>query len=162
MKGFFVDKLVANTPYYVYTTIPGGLYPGNPRPTQTYGVVATVVTSSKVLAEVIYQVVKTVFDNFDEFKKSPMIDSASIVVRVAGRYRPRALTSNTSPATLVPICWSSMTLISDRSARAGQKISATHQSTLQACLDSPHEQSRSLRVGRLFGESLLASAALDR
>ena len=69
MKGFFVDKLVANTPYYVYTTIPGGLYPGNPRPTQTYGVVATVVTSSKVPADVIYQVVKTVFDNFDEFKK---------------------------------------------------------------------------------------------
>jgi len=32
MKGFFLDKLVAATPYYVYTAIPGGLYPGNPRP----------------------------------------------------------------------------------------------------------------------------------
>jgi TRAP-type uncharacterized transport system substrate-binding protein len=31
-------------------------------------VVATVVTSSNVRAEVIYRIVKAVFDNFDEFK----------------------------------------------------------------------------------------------
>jgi hypothetical protein len=30
---------------------------------------ATMVSSSKTSAEVIYQVVKAVFDNFDEFKK---------------------------------------------------------------------------------------------
>ena len=36
---------------------------------QTYGVLATVVASSKVSNETVYQVVKAVFDNFDEFKK---------------------------------------------------------------------------------------------
>ena len=37
--------------------------------TTTFGVLATVVTSSKTSPEVVYQVVKAVFDNFDEFKK---------------------------------------------------------------------------------------------
>jgi hypothetical protein len=36
---------------------------------RTYGVVASVVSSSKVPANTVYAVVKAVFDNFDEFKK---------------------------------------------------------------------------------------------
>ena len=63
------DKLVKEKPYYAAATIPGGLYPGNPEPTQTYGVLATFVSSSKVPADTVYAVVKAVFDNFDEFKK---------------------------------------------------------------------------------------------
>ena len=35
----------------------------------TFGVQATIVSSAKVPAEVVYTVVKTVFDNLDEFKK---------------------------------------------------------------------------------------------
>jgi TRAP transporter TAXI family solute receptor len=69
LTGPAVDKLVADKPYYAKATIPAGLYPGNPQPTQTYGVLATVVTSAKVPADTVYQVVKAVFDNFDEFKK---------------------------------------------------------------------------------------------
>lgn len=69
ITGPAVDKLIADKPYYAKATIPGGLYPNNPNPAQTYGVLATVVTSSKVPAESVYQVVKAVFDNFDEFKK---------------------------------------------------------------------------------------------
>jgi len=69
LTGPFVDKLVADKPYYAKAVIPGGLYPNNPDGAQTYGVLATVVTSSKAPAESIYQVVKAVFDNFDEFKK---------------------------------------------------------------------------------------------
>jgi len=69
IKGPAVDKLVAEKPYYAKATIPGGLYAGNPNPTETYGVLATLVTSSKVPAETVYQLVKAVFDNFDEFKK---------------------------------------------------------------------------------------------
>ena len=64
-----VDKLVAEKPYYAKATIPAGLYPNNPEATNTYGVLATVVASSKVSPETVYQVVKAVFDNFDEFKK---------------------------------------------------------------------------------------------
>ena len=69
LTGAAVDKLVADKPYYAKATIPGGLYPNNPNATETYGVLATVVSSSKVSDESVYQVVKAVFDNFDEFKK---------------------------------------------------------------------------------------------
>lgn len=69
ITGPAVDKLVAEKPYYAKATIPGGLYPNNPNPAQTYGVLATVVASSKAPADTVYQVVKAVFDNFDEFKK---------------------------------------------------------------------------------------------
>ena len=69
ITGPAVDKLIAEKPYYAKATIPGGLYPGNPDATTTYGVLATVVASAKTPPETVYQVVKAVFDNFDEFKK---------------------------------------------------------------------------------------------
>ena len=69
ISGPAVDKLVSEKPYYAMATIPAGLYPNNPQATQTYGVLATLVTSSKVPADSVYAVVKAVFDNFDEFKK---------------------------------------------------------------------------------------------
>ena len=69
LTGPAIDKLVKERPYYAYATIPGGLYAGNPNPTQTYGVLATFVTSTKVPADIVYNVVKAVFENFDEFKK---------------------------------------------------------------------------------------------
>jgi uncharacterized protein len=69
LTGPAVDKLVAEKPYYAKAVIPGGLYPNNPDPTNTYGVLATVVASAKTPPETVYQVVKAVFDNFEEFKK---------------------------------------------------------------------------------------------
>jgi hypothetical protein len=69
ITGPAVDKLIADKPYYAKATIPGGLYPNNAEATTTYGVLATVVASSKAPADSVYQVVKAVFDNFDEFKK---------------------------------------------------------------------------------------------
>jgi TRAP transporter TAXI family solute receptor len=69
ITGAVVDKLVAEKPYYAKATIPAGLYPGNAQATETYGVLATLVSSSKVPAESVYAVVKAVFDNFEEFKK---------------------------------------------------------------------------------------------
>jgi uncharacterized protein len=69
LTGPAVDKLVADKPYYAKATIPGGLYPNNAEGATTFGVLATVVASSKAPADSVYQVVKAVFDNFDEFKK---------------------------------------------------------------------------------------------
>lgn len=69
LTGPAVDKLIKEKPYYAYATIPAGLYPYNPADTKTYGVLATMVSSSKVPADTVYAVVKGVFDNFDEFKK---------------------------------------------------------------------------------------------
>ena len=69
LTGPAIDALVKKSPYYAYATIPGGMYANNPNPTQTYGVLATMVTSSKVPADVVYTLVKATFENFDEFKK---------------------------------------------------------------------------------------------
>ena len=62
------DKLIADNSYYRIATIPGGMYRGTATDTTTFGVGATFVSSTKVPDEVIYQVVKAVFDNFDDFK----------------------------------------------------------------------------------------------
>jgi len=64
-----VDKLIKDNAYYRAATIPGGMYRGTDTDTKTFGVGATFVTSAKVPDEVIYQVVKAVFENFEEFQK---------------------------------------------------------------------------------------------
>ncbi|MBZ6075778.1 TAXI family TRAP transporter solute-binding subunit [Microvirga puerhi] len=69
IEGPAVEKLVKEKPYYAKATIPGGMYANNPNPTHTYGVVATLVSSAKVPDETVYALVKSVFDNLDEFKK---------------------------------------------------------------------------------------------
>jgi TRAP transporter TAXI family solute receptor len=69
LTGPAVDTLVKEHPYYAKATIPGGMYANNPDPTQTYGVLATVVASAKVSDDTVYALVKAVFENFDEFKK---------------------------------------------------------------------------------------------
>ncbi|HMR72273.1 MAG TPA: TAXI family TRAP transporter solute-binding subunit, partial [Rubrivivax sp.] len=69
LQGAAIDKLVAGAPYYAKVNIPGGLYAGHANPTQTYGVLATFVTSAKVPEAVVYELTKAVFDNFEEFKK---------------------------------------------------------------------------------------------
>jgi TRAP transporter TAXI family solute receptor len=69
LQGAAVDALLKAHPYYSVATIPGGMYANNPDPTTTYGVRATLVTSAKVSDEVVYNLVKAVFENFDDFKK---------------------------------------------------------------------------------------------
>ena len=69
VAGMKIDKLVNDNDYYRTATIPGGMYRGTATDTKTFGVGATFVTSSKVPDKVIYNVVKAVFDNFDQFKK---------------------------------------------------------------------------------------------
>ncbi|MGK2908024.1 MAG: TAXI family TRAP transporter solute-binding subunit [Desulfuromonadales bacterium] len=66
-----VDKLVAKSPYYTPEVIPVATYPGvvNQEDVPTFGVVATLVTSTDVSADVVYIITKAVFENFDEFKK---------------------------------------------------------------------------------------------
>ena len=64
-----VQKLIAANPFYSKAVIPGGMYRGNPNDATTFGVRATLVTSSKVSEKAIYTLVKSVFENFDAFKK---------------------------------------------------------------------------------------------
>ncbi|MFW9276602.1 TAXI family TRAP transporter solute-binding subunit [Glaesserella parasuis] len=69
VTGEAIDKLVADHSYYAKATIPGGLYKGTDNPVETFGVYATLVTSADVDADLVYTVVKAVFDNFDRFKR---------------------------------------------------------------------------------------------
>lgn len=69
VDGPVIDKLVADNPYYAYTDIPGGLYPGISKSVRTFGVKATVVTSSDLAADTVYRIVRALFENFDEFRK---------------------------------------------------------------------------------------------
>lgn len=63
-----VDRLIKSNPFYVKATIPGGMYRGNPDDILTFGVKATVVTSDKVSADVVYNLTKAVFSDFENFK----------------------------------------------------------------------------------------------
>ncbi|MEL6479187.1 MAG: TAXI family TRAP transporter solute-binding subunit [Pseudomonadota bacterium] len=65
--GEAIEKLVADNPYYRTATIPAGMYGDNPD-IQTFGVGATFVSSASVPDDVVYTVVKAVFENFDQFK----------------------------------------------------------------------------------------------
>ncbi|NJO32464.1 MAG: TAXI family TRAP transporter solute-binding subunit [Rhodospirillales bacterium] len=83
VTGTAVETLLAAKPYYAKATIPAALYANNPQATETYGVLATLVTSAKFDNETVYQLTKAVFDNFDEFKQLhpalSSLDSAQMI-----------------------------------------------------------------------------------
>lgn len=68
VEGPEIDKLVEENPYYAKATIPGGMYAGTDGDVNTFGVKATFVTSADVPDDMVYEVVKAVFDDFDRFK----------------------------------------------------------------------------------------------
>ena len=67
IAGEKIGALIEKYPYYRTATIPAGMYGDNPE-IKTFGVGATFVTSAKVPENVVYTVVKAVFDNLDQFK----------------------------------------------------------------------------------------------
>ncbi|MGG4775545.1 TAXI family TRAP transporter solute-binding subunit [Paenalcaligenes sp. Me52] len=69
ITGEAVDSLVEEFPYYAKVVIPGGIYQNNPNDVPTYGVLATFVTSEDVPENRVYEVVKAVFNNFEDFKR---------------------------------------------------------------------------------------------
>ncbi|MBW9269378.1 MAG: TAXI family TRAP transporter solute-binding subunit [Candidatus Thiodiazotropha sp. (ex. Lucinisca nassula)] len=69
VDGDLVVKLIETTPYYAPATVAGGVYRGSDSDTPTFGVKATLVTAEHVDEEVVYQLVKTVFDNLDKFRQ---------------------------------------------------------------------------------------------
>jgi TRAP transporter TAXI family solute receptor len=69
VTGPVIDKLISANDYYAPATIPGGMYKGTSKDVTTFGVGATFVTSSKVSDQVVYTVVKAVFDNIRRFRR---------------------------------------------------------------------------------------------
>ena len=63
-----IDKLIQTNSFYVKAIIPGGMYAGNPGNIETFGVKASLVTSEKANADVVYNMTKAAFENFDNFK----------------------------------------------------------------------------------------------
>ena len=64
-----VDRLLADHRYYAAATISAGTYPHMADDVTTFGVVATVVTSSAVDEMVVYGVVRAVFENIDRLQQ---------------------------------------------------------------------------------------------
>ncbi|MGJ8581985.1 MAG: TAXI family TRAP transporter solute-binding subunit [Psychromonas sp.] len=69
VTGPVIDKLISENDFYAPAIIKGGLYNGNDSDVKTFGNAATMVTSAKIDDEVVYQMVKAVFDNFKNFKR---------------------------------------------------------------------------------------------
>ncbi len=63
-----IEEFIATNPHIVKTVSPAGLYATNPNPVPSIGVTATVVATSRTPPEVVYQVVKAVFENLEEMK----------------------------------------------------------------------------------------------
>lgn len=64
-----IDELLAEKTYYTKAEIPGGMYKGNEQPTPSIGGKAVLSTTTKVDAEVVYQLVKAVFENIERFQR---------------------------------------------------------------------------------------------
>lgn len=69
VTGEAVEKLISENSFYRTATIPGGMYRGNDADVTTFGVGATFVSSAAVADDIVYEVVKAVFDDIDGFRK---------------------------------------------------------------------------------------------
>ncbi len=69
VKGEKIKQAIRDSPYYRMQDIPGGIYRGNDEPIKTFGVDATLVTSGDVNNKLVYQLVRSVFENFESFRK---------------------------------------------------------------------------------------------
>ncbi len=69
VTGGEISALVEEKPYYAMGKVPGGMYTGTDAEVDTFGVVATFVSSTASDEDTIYAVVNAVFENFDRFKK---------------------------------------------------------------------------------------------
>lgn len=78
VSGKGVESLLEKFPYYRKAVIPAGMY-NNEEDIETFGVGATFVTSKDVSDDIVYAVVKAVFDDFDTFKsRHPALGQLSV------------------------------------------------------------------------------------
>jgi uncharacterized protein len=76
VSGPIIEKIAGRDPYYVISMIPAETYSEQYRDVSTLGLVATLVSSTKVKPEVIYQVTKAFFENLDSLRElSPLFSS---------------------------------------------------------------------------------------
>jgi len=86
-----VDTLLQTKPYFIKQKIPIKYYPRslNRKDVPTIGMLTTLVTSSEVSEEVVYQVTKNLFENLEVFKKRhPAFKNLSPEGMLQGAFAP--------------------------------------------------------------------------
>ncbi|MFO8156028.1 MAG: TAXI family TRAP transporter solute-binding subunit [Pseudomonadota bacterium] len=68
VTGEVVEQLIDETPYYTEATIPAGMYPGQTEDVTTFGVGATLVSSTRTSERAVHALVTSVFDDFETFR----------------------------------------------------------------------------------------------
>ncbi|ERN42573.1 TRAP transporter solute receptor, TAXI family [Rubidibacter lacunae KORDI 51-2] len=68
LKDSVLDGLIEQSPYFAYATLPAGTYTGQDTELTLFGVKALFVTSTDLSDDVVYKIVKSVLDNFDNFQ----------------------------------------------------------------------------------------------
>ena len=89
VDGGAIDTLLASKPYYAKAEVPGRVYKGTAAAQPTFGTMATVVVSEEMQDDVAYAITKSVFDNFDDFRK--------LHPALAGLTKQQALKGETVP-----------------------------------------------------------------
>lgn len=69
IEGEEIDNFLKINPYFAKSDVPAFLYKGVDKPIPTFGVKAVLVTSSNVSDKAVYTLVKSILENFQEFKK---------------------------------------------------------------------------------------------
>ncbi len=62
------NKIKEVAPYYGQFTIPAGLYSGQDEEVKTIGIKSTLICSAALDEELVYNLTKSIFDNYDEIK----------------------------------------------------------------------------------------------
>lgn len=69
VSGPSIDQMIKDNRYYQPQMIPGGLYLGNDRSVKSFGVKSVLVSSVETSEDAVYQLVKSVFESFESFRK---------------------------------------------------------------------------------------------
>lgn len=69
LQSKWLDSFLENNPAYSADTVRTGIYPGVESDVPTFGARATVVTRADIDEETAYQIVKSVFDALDDFRR---------------------------------------------------------------------------------------------
>ena len=90
-----IRSFIADKPYYVMTSIQPGTYNGVDEPVETYAVKATVVASTMLEDQVVYDVVKIVMENLDELRAAHAafkhLEPATMLEGLSAPFHPGAL-----------------------------------------------------------------------
>jgi TRAP transporter TAXI family solute receptor len=80
-----INEFLSSSPYYQVSTIPGGIYAGNPNDITTFGSKALLVTTDNIDHITIYNITKSILNSFNNFKAlNPVFASSEISAMIDG------------------------------------------------------------------------------